>query len=101
MEAGLKPAGPGMRYESWGPHVFKTNVEGGVASRMKMPQVMDTTIGGKMAYLTPGIGLAVSAYTVYSGYREGGMSGAIQGVILMWQLWLLPMQCSFQKSCHQ
>jgi hypothetical protein len=77
--AGLAPAGPGVRYESWGPHIFRNSIEGGVANRVKMPEVTGHKLpAGRLGgYGMAGLGVAGSAYNVYLGAKEGGMGGAI------------------------
>ena len=78
------PPGAGMRYESFGPHVFKSNMAGGASNRFKIPEhvgnapISKGAMGKIGAFALPGVGLAMSAYFVGSGYSEGGMQGAVQ-----------------------
>jgi hypothetical protein len=84
------PPGPGLRYEAYGPHVFKSSVSGGASSRFKIPEHMgvhgeyagSSMLGKAQMYAMPIIGIAASTYFVASGYSEGGMQGALS---MAWQ----------------
>tara|TARA_B100000131_G_scaffold305697_1_gene331938 strand:+ start:1884 stop:2840 length:957 start_codon:yes stop_codon:yes gene_type:complete len=85
MQVNAAAPGKGMRFESYGPHVFKSDVSGSASNRFKVPTHVGTQAGyanmsllGKAAtWSTPIVGLGASTYFVASGFSEGGMQGAM------------------------
>ena len=76
MQVNAAAPGKGMRFESYGPHVFKSDVSGSASNRFKVPTHVGTQAGyanmsllGKAAtWSTPIVGLGASTYFVASGF---------------------------------
>ena len=85
MQVNAGPLGPGMRYESYGPHLFKSGISNAASSRFKVPEHVGTNaahagkglLGRIGSYAMPVVGLTASSYFVASGYQEAGMQGAL------------------------